>query len=763
VADFAEDSPIIQLKSMEQARKLAEAVRDGKVPDSKRPAAMASLKQFKDNFDPSTGANTQVRTPLPTQMTEFAEGLGLQAPGTEMSQQLLSASKGMGNLGFNTALMGMDALAAVTPDDSELQGFLNESRAATRARRAEFDALARADIVELTGQEPSGVGEFAGQMLPFFALPTALSTYTRTVAFNGLVGALGGGAMNDSAETFQDRVGDMTVGALLGIGTSAVLGAKSGFQTYASRRIAKRFDEDLARANELLEGRIRGLTGNEDFSFSMGQLTGDPFITGLEFGAAHKIQRAAQNNRIDTLVDFLMKRSNALSKRGDVEQIAIDLNDTLSKLSDTTLEAAGTQYARGMDDIMVQYGDDVVLDARGYLDKARELAAEIADPRGLGTPGMVPKGLKDHIEFIDLRMNPIATRRVKVKGEDGKFRVTYNMFDRNTGEVMETFSGRGAAAKALARRDAENLQRGGLNSEDVIEVLKGNRRIASGEVPLFENAALGSSQNLAAALKGSMIESMEGASSGAIGAIQGVRGDYAMSMAKLNRIRNTMLAKVFGDEAAVQNADDALDRLIGRSPQSLKATRDILEKWSPDLLDDIKSTVLRRAVERSRDPSTVASLTETNLNLLAENLAGKSRGVGELGSGLFTVGEQAEIKAVGDAVRVLKETYIDSFSKPSATMLQDASINVISRSPEFMARFLTRIFSTGSSLERAINDPGARRSIISLAKKGPNNDKGRSALAYLTVMMGEQQKEEEAQQRRARLEEAGQRIDPFRQ
>jgi hypothetical protein len=416
-----------------------------------------------------------------------------------------------------------------------------------------------------------------------------------------------------------------------------------------------------------------------------------------------------------------------------------------------------------MDDIMVQYGDDVVLDARGYLDKARELAAEIADPRGLGTPGMVPKGLKDHIEFIDLRMNPIATRRVKVKGEDGKFRVTYNMFDRNTGEVMETFSGRGAAAKALARRDAENLQRGGLNSEDVIEVLKGNRRIASGEVPLFENAALGSSQNLAAALKGSMIESMEGASSGAIGAIQGVRGDYAMSMAKLNRIRNTMLAKVFGDEAAVQNADDALDRLIGRSPQSLKATRDILEKWSPDLLDDIKSTVLRRAVERSRDPSTVASLTETNLNLLAENLAGKSRGVGELGTGLFTAGEQAEIKAVGDAVRVLKETYIDSFSKPSATMLQDASINVISRSPEFMARFLTRIFSTGSSLERAINDPGARRSIISLAKKGPNNDKGRSALAYLTVMMGEQQKEEEAQQRRARLEEAGQRIDPFRQ
>jgi hypothetical protein len=132
--------------------------------------------------------------------------------------------------------------------------------------------------------------------------------------------------MNDSAETFQDRVGDMTVGALLGIGTSAVLGAKSGFQSYASRRIAKRFDEDLARANELLEGRIRGLTGNEDFSFSMGQLTGDPFITGLEFGAAHKIQRAAQNNRIDTLVDFLMKRSNALSKRGDVEQIAIDLN-----------------------------------------------------------------------------------------------------------------------------------------------------------------------------------------------------------------------------------------------------------------------------------------------------------------------------------------------------------------------------------------------------------------------------------------------------
>ncbi|MHA2384410.1 MAG: hypothetical protein ACXACT_17695, partial [Candidatus Thorarchaeota archaeon] len=697
MADFATDDPRLVLKSMEEAKQLAQALRDGKVPEVKRLAAEQSLRNFRVNMDPETGADTTPREVDGTPRIEFADKIGMSRDiGQEGARQLLSMTKGLGNFTYDTALTALDLANAVGADGGEFEGGINELRAQARDAQRQFNADANDMVIRVTGAEPSGFGEFVGATLPFFAVPTALSTYTRTVAFNALVGAAGGAILTPEAENFQDRVGDMTVGALMGVGTSALLSAKSGFESFASRRMMKRFEEDLARANKELEGQIQGITGDFDFNFSMGQITADPFIGGLEFGAAHKIQRAAQNSRIKTLVDFMDKRSKGLSQRGDTEQIAIDLNDTMKRISKETLDAAGDNYARGIDDLIESYGDEVVLDARGYLDKTREMAGELADPRHLGTQRSVPDGLREHIRYLDDRINPFKSVRKRVKGSDGKTHVVYEMRNKLSGEVVETFTGRGAQTKALSKVEVTNLEQGGLDVDDLAEILKGNRRIASGEQPIFESIQLGSQQNLAAALKGALLESMDGSSSGAIGALKNVRGQYAQEMNKLNNISNTMLGRVFGDESAIFSADEALDRLIGRSPQSLKATREILQEWNPGLLDDIKAVTIRRAVERSRNPGTQASLIETDLTMLANNLAGKSKGVGELG---------------------LKETHVDQFTNASASRIQDATINVISRSPEFMARFIARVVSTGSSLEHIINDPGARKSILWLANR----------------------------------------------
>ncbi len=767
MADFATDDPRKVLKDREAAKALAQALKDGKVPESKRYEAEQALLEFRSRENPETGKDPVPREVDGTPRVEFWDGVGISIdPQQEFGRQMLSASKGLGNMGFNMALFALDAANAVGADGGDFEGFINKQRRAMMDRRAQFNADANNMIIEVMGAEPSGFGEFLGTTLPFFAIPSALSTYVRTVAYNGLVGAVGGGALTPDAENFQDRVGDMGVGTLFGLGTSAVLSAKSGFQNYASRRIQKRFESDLARANKELEKELQAMVGS-DFNFSMGQISADPFITGLEYGAAHKLQRTAQNARIQKLVEFLDARSAALSRGGDAEKIAVDLHKTMERLSDETLTAAGQQYSRGIDDLVENYGDQIVLGqvhARGYLDKARELAGELADPRHLGTPGMVPKGLKDHIDFLDIKLNPFRSVRRIVEDGNGKRRVVYDVTHRESGEVLETFSGRGAAKKALTRTEAENLSQGGLNVEDVAEVLKGNRRLAAGDTPLFENLQLGSTQNLAAALKGALLESIEGSSSQAITRLQNIRSEYAKEMLKLNSISNTMLGRIFGDESAVFSADEALDRLIGRSPQSLRATREILEEWNPGLLDDIKSVTIRRAVERSRNPAEVASLLDTDLTLLANNLAGKSKGVGELGTGLFTPREQSEILAVAKAVRVLKETYVDSFSFASASATSDFTINVVSRSPEFMARFLTRTLGQSEGLSAALNDPGARQAILRLASSGPNNDKGRMALAYLAVLHGETEKERAEEERKARLEEAGRTgLDPFRE
>jgi hypothetical protein len=82
-----------------------------------------------------------------------------------------------------------------------------------------------------------------------------------------------------------------------------------------------------------------------------------------------------------------------------------------------------------------------------------------------------------------------------------------------------------------------------------------------------------------------------------------------------------------------------------------------------------------------------------------------------------------------------------------------------------MARFIARVVSTGSSLEHIINDPGARKSILWLANRGPNNAQGRAALAYLAVAQAESDKNQKDKERTATLEAAGQQAtaDPFRQ
>jgi hypothetical protein len=767
MADFADEQGI-QFRDMAQAKQAFDDLEAGNVHPSKEEAVRQALIDFRRNHDPSTGESTIPREADGTPRMEFMDKIGVSADiGQEGARQLLSATKGLGNLTFNTGIMALDMANYLGADEGDYEATINQLRANMVTKREQFEADADDMIVRVTGAESSAFGEFAGGVLPWFAIPNALSTYTRTVAYNGLVGGVGAGIMNEEAKNLEERVGDMKVGTLLGVGTSAVLSAKSGFQHYASRRIQKRFEEDLATTNAQLEQDIQRMLNDPDFSFSMGQITADPFITGLEFGAAHKIQRAAQNERIMSLIDFMNKRSREMSRRGDTEQIAIDLHQTMERISKETIDAAGTQYRAGIDDLITQHGDEIVLDARGYLAKARELAAELRDPAMHGSAKAVPEGLKNHIDFLDLNLNPNEYVRRTVRSADGKKeKVFYDIRNRKDGTIVETFTGRGSETRAKTFAKSLNHEEGGLTVDQLARVLKGNSKLASGETPLFETLQLGSQQNIAAALKGALTESMEGSSGTAIQKLNGIRQSYRDEMVKLNNISNTMLARVFGDESAIFSADEALDRLIGRTPQSLNATREILEVWNPGLLDDIKAVTIRRAVEKSTRPGTQASLVPYDVAALADNLAGpKSRQIGELGAGLFSAAEQAEIKATAQAMRVLKETHMDIFSMASAGRLQDATINFVSRSPEFMARFLTRLFSTGSSIEAILNDPGARESIRRLASTGPDNSKGRLAMSYLITVHAQDLKNQEDDLRTQYLEEVSKRAadDPFRQ
>jgi hypothetical protein len=47
---------------------------------------------------------------------------------------------------------------------------------------------------------------------------------------------------------------------------------------------------------------VQRVTGNPEFAFSLGEITANPFVVGLERNTAGTITREAQNARLQTMV-----------------------------------------------------------------------------------------------------------------------------------------------------------------------------------------------------------------------------------------------------------------------------------------------------------------------------------------------------------------------------------------------------------------------------------------------------------------------------
>jgi hypothetical protein len=153
-----------------------------------------------------------------------------------------------------------------------------------------------------------------------------------------------------------------------------------------------------------------------DFSFSLGELTANPFIIGLENQAAGATTRAAQNIRIETLVSAMRLRANKLSAQGNVDDIAVDMNKTIIDANKRLQQRASQNYDDGLANIIDNFGDDVVIDGRHYLSETQRLLAEYADPTLGGSKP--PQFLVNQIKELDRKVYPATV--VREVGENGQ-------------------------------------------------------------------------------------------------------------------------------------------------------------------------------------------------------------------------------------------------------------------------------------------------------------------------------------------------------
>jgi hypothetical protein len=652
-----------------------------------------------------------------------------QGPGVAISE----IAAGTQEILYGGAVFAIDTVKGLLPADGEASKKAVEMRTAVIKQRQEAEASHRRALEE-QGITPEnfpvaiGAGRFTGQVMPFMVAPAGLSTYWRTIGYNGVLGGVAGGIFDTEANNFRERLGSMTIGTLAGTVLSAGLYAPQAFRAYGARKLQRSLETDLAKANIALEKEVQRITG-KDYTLNLGQITANPFIVGLVTGSAKAQARAAQN-------DATVK----------------DINGKLQK-------RASANFADGIEKVVVQFGEDIIMPGRHYLSEVQRLIAEYSNPLlgGSVPPAFLVKQARD----LDLAVYPAINKtikrlRPKRKPEDpDEFDDFIQLTDKRTGEVIAEFR---AAERTQAANAMENYNtvNGGLNAEQSGELLRQFRRIASGEVPVFKSAAPGSNTNLSLALKKAMLEEMEQNTSNpiAIDAINKVRNAYQFDQGQIRHINNRLVAAMFGvEDVSAIDPQAAFQRLVTRSPKAQREMAKILEDTHPELLDDIRAEQIRQWVNNSFVPSAPTSVTPYSPVLLAEQLAGKTGQVGGAAKGLFSAAEQQHFKKMGEALRTMNETYLSVFPEAATSMVRDASINIVSRSPEFFARWMTGLLVQGKNVERMLMDPAFRESVIQVANKGLGNKTAQSAILYMVLTAAEWQGQDRDEERQRILEE----------
>jgi hypothetical protein len=634
------------------------------------------------------------------------------APGVATTNIISGATETL----FGTAILGADLLRAITPDGSDINNSLTEGRQnlVNMRKQAEIDT-AKSIEEQLGGNALEGVNQLAaegipklaGELLPILYLPSGLSTYWRTVGYNGLVGVGIGGIADKEAEDLTDRLGTMTATGAATLAISGALHAPSGFRAYGARKIRDQLETKLAKQNLALEKEVQRVTGNPEFSFDLGQVTANPFIVGLQQGAAKEATRAHQNAQIQTLIDATKFRANALSTGGNADQIAIDLNKVIVTINKEMNKKFVSNFGSGLDNIVAKHGDEIVFDGAGYVAGAKKALERFTDPTLGGSSA--PKFLTEQIRVLE----------------------------------------------------AEMASSGGLNVKTVTKLLQSFRNISSGNASTtLEGVSPMAAKNLANELESAMLNSLDDAATTnpeAIAAIQNLRTIYAFEKAGQKSINNQLLAGVFGvEDASAINATTGFARIEGLSERAQQSMVRVLDDIDPALMNDIRAEKIRQVVKRSFVPNAPQSVTPYSPDLLARQLSGGAGVEGGSMRGLFSAKEALNFKRTGQALRTINETYLSAFPEASGTMVKEASINVISRAPEFFARWMTGLMAQGSTVERMLMDPAFRQSVIQVAEGGLGNKASQAAMTYMLITANEwamtAKNEERAEARLARDE-----------
>lgn len=703
-----------------------------------------------ENEQLETGANKQGGT-LPKGNPATARVPALARAINSGAEGVWKAIEGMGDL---TNEVGV-ALNLNSREDAD------HYKAVVRSNRFEREM----SDLETFGRQNNRAMEFVGEVVPWAVTGTVggggnLLRYALT---QGLIGGTAAASVVSDEDLFE-RKDQMLIGGAAGSVLQAAFGAPQAVRRWAANRFMKDLNLETSANNIELEEAITQMLNNESFGFSLSQVTGNRFVFGLEQRAAGHAQKKMQNNNIQALFNHIKKRSIELGDAGkSADEIGLALRSTLQKANKEIHTRASKNFETGLDNIMDTYGDDIILDYSGgqdYLYKIDDLLGQLDDPL---RPGVKPsKSFLDYRKEVDTLVNPVTFVRRTVKGPDGKNKTVYDLANRRTGVVDRL--GLPNRGEAMVEAQVRNRSLGGLQAGELVRIKRGLNDMLAGRTAVVEGSGdVAQDRQMSKALFGQLTDALESnnKNADAVQALDDLSNGYKAEMLRIGKMEELVVNRMFGQAEMPFDADKALDVVMGGGKSSLKNTREFLTEWDPALLNEVRGAYLRRIAEKSIDPTLPAVDVPISLDKMANALKGGDiDGIGTVGMGLFDDATQADLRKTGEALRTIKNLYFTGVT-PSATTLDDVAINIISRSPEFMARFVTRVFSSGEKMSNALLDPLLRKAIQTLATAPIGSKTGAVAMRTLTHFLNyedgaeRQRQEQEAQQNNRQAAGAG--------
>lgn len=639
---------------------------------------------------------------------------------------------------FSNAILEDPTDGSVDPTKANVQAAINSLDNWYAERKAkDIDYMKEHfDNADVSGFEYFAGGAVPTMMFtpggPLFATP---KTFSSALAWMmGEAGLTGGAFQALEAETFDQLISPITLSMLTAGAGMTFFHTIPGMKAYAGRKLRDIAETEIGKSAMALEKEVQRITGDETFGFTVAQIAKDnPYMIGLERGAAGALTLRTQNERISTLANFIERRS---SQGATPAEILDDLHETLLDISKTARDKASDNYGLMLSKLADDYGDDLIINHRNaqeHLSDAKEyLYNRYQDPKAMNAAN--PVALHRVIAYMEPKVNPFSVV-VKTDSKGNKF---FQVDDVRGREKPKVFNTPEAAAQY---RELMNEKYGGLSTTDVAEMLKGHGSLVSGTSQGFDNAAVGSNAEMGKYMISSLLTRLEAdVQTPAVKALNDVRKAYEYEMLMHDQIKNLAISKVLGDnydEMFWSHPEQAWQQISRLDYSQYEKVRDLLlTNGRADLLYSMRKQMFREILADSRDPRLPDNIDLHRIDMLIDALsqrttkAGTSP-VGARGMGLFSEVEQAEVIAAAQAARKLAVTYRADYARDTKGEIGDASINAISRSVEFMTRYLTRAVLQGKTLENFLVDPAARNALITLANEGLDTSKTRAAVFFL--------------------------------